>query len=180
VGTEINTQHKATAKGIIFLIAISLQLFITSNLKLNTCTIVHMRRARNWRQIDLAEHSGIHEVHISDLERGTREPGLRTLSKIVSALAGSPHLVFEMWEYTNLNLPSFFCNSAYNFESFMHTIEEKGSAMERNPQQQKQGAARCLSIFTFPIPDPYLPSTVHQPLFTDHWSLIPVKAHCSL
>ena len=45
-----------------------------------------LRRARNWRQIDLAEQSGVHEVHISDLERGTREPGLRTLSKIVAAL----------------------------------------------------------------------------------------------
>jgi transcriptional regulator with XRE-family HTH domain len=45
-----------------------------------------MRRALNWRQIDLAEHSGVHEVHISDLGRGTREPGLRTLNKIVSAL----------------------------------------------------------------------------------------------
>ena len=45
-----------------------------------------LRRARNWRQIDLAEHSGVHEVHISDLERGTREPGLWTLSKIVTTL----------------------------------------------------------------------------------------------
>jgi transcriptional regulator with XRE-family HTH domain len=45
-----------------------------------------LRRARSWRQIDLAEQSGVHEVHISDLERGTREPGLRTLSKIASAL----------------------------------------------------------------------------------------------
>jgi transcriptional regulator with XRE-family HTH domain len=45
-----------------------------------------LRRARNWRQIDLAEQSGVHEVHISDLERDTREPGLRTLSKIASAL----------------------------------------------------------------------------------------------
>ena len=45
-----------------------------------------LRRAKGWRQIDLAEHSGVHEVHISDLERGTREPGLRTLSKIASAL----------------------------------------------------------------------------------------------
>ena len=45
-----------------------------------------LRRARNWRQIDLAEQSGVHEVHISDLERGTREPGLRTLAKIVAAL----------------------------------------------------------------------------------------------
>ncbi|WP_433970064.1 helix-turn-helix domain-containing protein [Tunturiibacter gelidiferens] len=33
-----------------------------------------LRRARNWRQIDLAEQSGVHEVHISDVERGAREP----------------------------------------------------------------------------------------------------------
>jgi len=45
-----------------------------------------LRRARNWRQIDLADQSGVHAVHISDLERGTREPGLRTLSKIADAL----------------------------------------------------------------------------------------------
>lgn len=45
-----------------------------------------LRRAKGWRQIDLAAHSGVHEVHISDLERGTREPGLRTLLKIVDAL----------------------------------------------------------------------------------------------
>jgi transcriptional regulator with XRE-family HTH domain len=45
-----------------------------------------LRRARSWRQIDLAEQSGVHEVHISDLERGTREAGLRTLSKIALAL----------------------------------------------------------------------------------------------
>jgi len=45
-----------------------------------------LRRTKGWRQIDLAEQSGVHEVHISDLERGTREPGLRTLRKIVDAL----------------------------------------------------------------------------------------------
>ena len=45
-----------------------------------------LRRAKGWRQIDLAEHSGVHEVHISDLERGAREPGLRTLRKIVAEL----------------------------------------------------------------------------------------------
>jgi transcriptional regulator with XRE-family HTH domain len=45
-----------------------------------------LRRAKGWRQIDLAEQSGVHEVHISDLERGTREPGLRTLGKIAAAL----------------------------------------------------------------------------------------------
>jgi transcriptional regulator with XRE-family HTH domain len=48
-----------------------------------------LRRAKSWRQIDLAEHSGVHEVHISDLERGTREAGLRTLSKIALALGTS-------------------------------------------------------------------------------------------
>ena len=48
-----------------------------------------LRRAKGWRQIDLAEQSGVHEVHISDLERGTREPGLRTLSKIALALGTS-------------------------------------------------------------------------------------------
>ena len=45
-----------------------------------------LRRAKGWRQIDLSEHSGDHEVHISDLERGTREAGLRTLRKIAVAL----------------------------------------------------------------------------------------------
>lgn len=48
--------------------------------------IRNLRRAKKWRQIDLAEQSDVHEVHISDLERGTREPGLRTLSKIALAL----------------------------------------------------------------------------------------------
>jgi len=48
-----------------------------------------LRRVKGWRQIDLAEHSGVHEVHISDLERGTREAGLRTLSKIALALGTS-------------------------------------------------------------------------------------------
>jgi transcriptional regulator with XRE-family HTH domain len=45
-----------------------------------------LRRAKGWRQIDLAQHSGVHEVHISDPERGAREPGLITLYKIASAL----------------------------------------------------------------------------------------------
>ena len=48
-----------------------------------------LRLAKGWRQIDLAEHSGVHEVHISDLERGAREPGLRTLHAIAKALGVS-------------------------------------------------------------------------------------------
>jgi XRE family aerobic/anaerobic benzoate catabolism transcriptional regulator len=45
-----------------------------------------LRKAKGWRQIDLAQHSGVHEVHISDLERGTREAGIRTLQRIAKSL----------------------------------------------------------------------------------------------
>ncbi len=44
-----------------------------------------LRKQRGWRQIDLAEQSGIHEVHISDLERGSREIGLRHLAALAAA-----------------------------------------------------------------------------------------------
>jgi transcriptional regulator with XRE-family HTH domain len=47
--------------------------------------IRQLRKKRGWRQIDLAEQSGIHEVHISDLERGAREVGLRHLAALASA-----------------------------------------------------------------------------------------------
>jgi transcriptional regulator with XRE-family HTH domain len=45
-----------------------------------------LRKKKGWRQIDLAQHSGVHEVHISDLERGTREVGLRNLLALAGAL----------------------------------------------------------------------------------------------
>ena len=45
-----------------------------------------LRKAKGWRQIDLAEHSAVHEVHISDLERGTREAGVRILHRIAKSL----------------------------------------------------------------------------------------------
>jgi transcriptional regulator with XRE-family HTH domain len=48
--------------------------------------IREFRKAKGWRQIDLAQHSGVHEVHISDLERGVREAGVRTLYAIAKAL----------------------------------------------------------------------------------------------
>ncbi|HEY6850447.1 MAG TPA: helix-turn-helix transcriptional regulator [Terracidiphilus sp.] len=47
--------------------------------------IRNLRLKNGWRQIDLAEHSGIHEVHISDLERGVREVGLRHLAGLAAA-----------------------------------------------------------------------------------------------
>lgn len=51
--------------------------------------IRELRKAKGWRQIDLAQHSGVHEVHISDLERGSREVGLMTLHAIAEALGVS-------------------------------------------------------------------------------------------
>ena len=48
--------------------------------------IRQLRKAKGWRQIDLAQHSGVHEVHISDLERGSCEVGLRTLLALAEAL----------------------------------------------------------------------------------------------
>lgn len=47
--------------------------------------IRQLRKEKGWRQIDLAEQSGIHEVHISDLERGAREVGLRHLAALAAA-----------------------------------------------------------------------------------------------
>jgi transcriptional regulator with XRE-family HTH domain len=39
-----------------------------------------------WRQIDLAQHSGIREVHLSYVERGMREVGFNTLVAIAKGL----------------------------------------------------------------------------------------------
>jgi transcriptional regulator with XRE-family HTH domain len=48
-----------------------------------------LRKEKGWRQIDLAEHSGVHEVHISDIERGAREICLNTLIALSKALGMS-------------------------------------------------------------------------------------------
>ena len=48
--------------------------------------IRQLRKAKGWRQIDLAQHSGVHEVHISDIERGSREICLNNLVAIAKGL----------------------------------------------------------------------------------------------
>jgi transcriptional regulator with XRE-family HTH domain len=45
-----------------------------------------LRKEKGWRQIDLAEQSGVHEVHISDIERGAREICLNNLLALARAL----------------------------------------------------------------------------------------------
>jgi transcriptional regulator with XRE-family HTH domain len=45
-----------------------------------------LRKEKGWRLLDLAQHSGIREVHLSHLERGTREVGFNALVAIAKGL----------------------------------------------------------------------------------------------
>lgn len=47
--------------------------------------IRELRNERGWRQIDLAEETGLHENFVSDLEQGRKEACLRTLQAIANA-----------------------------------------------------------------------------------------------
>jgi XRE family aerobic/anaerobic benzoate catabolism transcriptional regulator len=47
--------------------------------------IRELRKARGWRQIDLAEHAGINENYVSDLEHGRKEACLRTIHALARA-----------------------------------------------------------------------------------------------
>ena len=44
-----------------------------------------LRKARGWRQLDLAEQAGINENYVSDLELGRKEACLKTLSTLARA-----------------------------------------------------------------------------------------------
>ncbi len=52
--------------------------------------IRELRKAKGWRQIDLAAHAGISKNHICELERGQREVGLLNLVSIAGALGIPP------------------------------------------------------------------------------------------
>ncbi len=41
--------------------------------------IRQLRKARGWTQVYLAQHTGLGSVYLSQLERGKKEPGLRTI-----------------------------------------------------------------------------------------------------
>lgn len=47
--------------------------------------IRELRKARGWRQIDLAEEAGINENYVSDLEHGRKEICLRTIQTVAHA-----------------------------------------------------------------------------------------------
>ncbi len=44
-----------------------------------------LRQKRGWRQIDLAEETGMHENYVSDLELGNKEICLRMLQTVAQA-----------------------------------------------------------------------------------------------
>ncbi len=48
--------------------------------------IRELRKERSWRQIDLAAHAELSKTHVSELESGKREVGLKTLERIADAL----------------------------------------------------------------------------------------------
>jgi transcriptional regulator with XRE-family HTH domain len=64
--------------------------------KLLGVRIRQLRKRRNWRQIDLAEESGLGRIYISDLERGKKEICLRNLQVLA--------LTFQ------IQLPEFLSN----------------------------------------------------------------------
>jgi transcriptional regulator with XRE-family HTH domain len=49
--------------------------------------IKSLRTARGWSQEDLAERASMQRSYLADLERGRRNPSVRTLVKIANALA---------------------------------------------------------------------------------------------
>ena len=57
--------------------------------------IRELRKSRGWRQIDLAAHAEISKNHISELERGSREIGLRNLAAIATALDTTPDALLK-------------------------------------------------------------------------------------
>jgi XRE family aerobic/anaerobic benzoate catabolism transcriptional regulator len=47
--------------------------------------IRELRKARSWRQIDLAAEAELNVIYISDLENGRKEVCLRTLQSLATA-----------------------------------------------------------------------------------------------
>ena len=59
--------------------------------------IRELRKQRRWRQIDLAEHSGINVIYVSDLELGKKEICLRNLQVLAQAFGMElPELLHDL------------------------------------------------------------------------------------
>jgi transcriptional regulator with XRE-family HTH domain len=49
-----------------------------------------LRKQRGWTQERLEEHSGLDRTYISDIERGVRNPSVKSLEKLAKALKVKP------------------------------------------------------------------------------------------
>jgi transcriptional regulator with XRE-family HTH domain len=58
-----------------------------------------LRRARGWRQIDLAAHAELSKTHVCELEMGKREIGVRTLLRLAAALDTEPSALLKSIEF---------------------------------------------------------------------------------
>jgi transcriptional regulator with XRE-family HTH domain len=54
-----------------------------------------LRRQRGWTQIYLAVHTGLGRIYISDIERGAKEPCLRTLETLADGFEMPLSELFE-------------------------------------------------------------------------------------
>lgn len=63
------------------------------------CEAVHKRRSElGISQEELAQRAGLHRTYISDIERGARNPTLKTLSRLAVALELSASKLIRMAE----------------------------------------------------------------------------------
>lgn len=54
-----------------------------------------LRTERGWTQAMLADHAELTREHLSELENGHKEIGVRSLEKVAQALSVSLHQFFE-------------------------------------------------------------------------------------
>ena len=57
--------------------------------------IKSVRHSKGWSQEQLAERASIQRSYVADLERGYRNPSVRTLVKVANALGVSVPALFE-------------------------------------------------------------------------------------
>jgi transcriptional regulator with XRE-family HTH domain len=67
----------------------------THVLKLLADRIKFLRRAKDWSQEQLAERAAIQRSYLADLERGRRNPSVRTLVKVANALGIAVSALFD-------------------------------------------------------------------------------------
>ncbi|MDQ1438349.1 MAG: hypothetical protein QOK43_1978 [Acidimicrobiaceae bacterium] len=57
-----------------------------------------LRQERGWTQDDLADASGLQPTYLSDLERGTRSPGMTTQQRLATAFGVKVWYLFHLAE----------------------------------------------------------------------------------